>query len=149
MNKDVHFDADIFYTALIIRTIRQGCSLNIDSDFFLDKIMEDIMFVDRTLKNIMEQLDGDIHSIDTGQYVRNLYLVKRDLVFLLDDIRGMVFPFAQYLKQYESRFAQIIVSQKTDMMKLDDILTTDEQKNNDKDILSSEEYQILFDVENT
>ena len=147
MNSEIHYDADIFYVSLIIKTIRQGCTLATDPNFFLDKIVEDIMFSDKALKTLMQQLNGNELLVNVEQHLRNLYLAKHDLVLLLDDMRGESLPFAAYLKQYEPRFAQIILSQKTDMMEIDDMLNFNEQQTDKKNMVSSEEYQILFDNE--
>lgn len=147
MDKEVHFDADIFHAALVIRTIRKGCNLTTDPKLFLDKIVEDIMFSDKVLKQLMEQLDSSTRLVNVEQHYRNLYLVKRDFVFFLDDIRSQALPFAQHLEQYVTRFTQIITSQKTDMMKISDMLTTDDEESDKRNILSSEEYQILFNTE--
>ena len=147
MNNKIHYDANIFYLGLIIRTIQKGCTLDTDSNFFLDKIVEDIMFSDKALKNLMEELNGSELLIDSEQHLRNLYLTKRELVLLLEDISGQMLPFAKHLKQYENRFTQIIRSQKTDMVEIDNMLSFDEQQADKKNMVSSEEYQILFDTE--
>ena len=147
MDKKINHDANIFYASLIIRNIRRGSNLSIDMDLYLDKIIEDIMFADEVLKRLMDLLNGNDNLINSEQYLRNIYLVKRDLVLLLEDIQGATLPISDHLKQYGSRFSQIIYSQKRDMVEVDDMLNAGEQETDKKNMVSSEEYQILFDTD--
>ncbi len=143
MSPQIHYDANIFFVGQLIRDLRKGCSLEIDPAFFLDKIVEDIMFADDFLLRLSNQLNTTEQLVNREKYLRDLYLTKRELVLLLEDICGLVLPFAMHIVQYKSRLVQIIHNQREDMMSIDDKISS--QPGDEKNIVSREEYQILFD----
>jgi hypothetical protein len=145
VSSQVHYDADIFFASQIVRQIRRGCSISIDADFFLDKMIEDILFCDDILKTLLTRLNANDLLVNREQYLRDLYLAKRDLVMTLDDINGGNLEFASSMKQYSSRFTQIIRSQKEDMMAIDDTLNSDLRQEEEKAMVSQEEFSILMD----
>lgn len=145
MSAQVHYDANIYFISLIIRDLRRGCTLSIDPSYFLDKIIEDIMFCDESLKTLMNSLGKNDHLVNQEKHLRDLYLAKRDLVLLLQDLIGEELPFSSEIRQYVSRFTQIIRGQKEDMMEIDDSLNATIPQGDEKNIVSQQEYQILFD----
>ncbi len=149
MSSQFHYDSDIFYLSQIIRVIRRGVSIPIDQEFFLDKIIEDIMFVDGVLKSLYARLNQNDLLVNRQQYLRDTYLAKRDLVLLLEDLIGGSLEFSSEIKQYHSRLKQIIRSQKEDMMVIDDSLNSDSRHEEEKTIVSQEEFSILLDSDNT
>lgn len=147
MSSQFHYDADIYFISQLIRELRKGCSIKIDAEFYLDKMIEDLMFADDILKTLYSRLQGNDLLVNREQYLRDLYLTKRDLVMLLDDLNGGVLEFSKSVKQYNTRLAQIIRSQKEDMMAIDDVLNSEQRKEDEKNIVSQEEFSILLDNE--
>jgi hypothetical protein len=149
LSAQIHYDADIFQISQIIRLLRRGCSVDIDPEFYLDKIIEDILFADDILKTLYSRLNTNDLLVNREQYLRDLYLAKRDLVLLLEDVIGETLPFSGNMKQYSSRFSQIIRSQKEDMMAIDDTLNKDQRQEEEKNIVSQQEFSILMENEET
>lgn len=145
MSSPVNYDANIFFASQIIRILRQGTSLGIDDGLYLDKVMEDILFIDEVLKTLYTRLGNTQQLMNRDQYLRDLFLAKQDFTRLLEDLIADALDFSSKMKQYHSRLRQIIISQKDDMFNIDDTLNHQLRSEEQQLIVSQEEFSILLD----
>ena len=57
MNERFNYDDNIFFLNSIIKTLDNGFFLDIDANYFTDKIVEDLFFIDRCIRKILESLN--------------------------------------------------------------------------------------------
>ena len=86
MNKRINFEDDIFLLMVRIRMIRDIITLDADPELFLEKTLDDICFIDQTLKTLLGNLEHNHHLIE-----------REDLLEQLFNAEGQ---FSQILKEF-------------------------------------------------
>ena len=72
MNKLINFEDDIFILLMKIRMIRDIMTLDADSELFMEKTLNDICFVDQTMRIIFENLEQNQHLIEREELLEQL-----------------------------------------------------------------------------
>ncbi len=86
MTEKLYYDDNIFYINEIITTIDDAVQLDIDSGLFLDKIVEDILFVEGTLARLYGSLSENELLIRRTEHLRRILRSKQKYTQLLEDI---------------------------------------------------------------
>jgi hypothetical protein len=86
MNKRINFEDDIFLLMVRIRMIRDIITLDADPELFLERTLDDICFLDQSLKTILGNLEHNHH------------LIERDE--LLEQLSNAEGQFSQLLKEF-------------------------------------------------
>jgi len=97
MNKRINFEDDIFLLMIRIRMIRDIITLDADPELFLEKTLDDILFIDQTLKTLL----GDLE--------RNNHLIERDE--LLEQLSNAEEQFSQVLKDLSSHEGNLSIKE--------------------------------------
>lgn len=100
MNQQVHFDDNLFYLNLLIRTYRDGWKLPLDAEFFLGKAIEDLDYLDSVLNRLQDWLSKNPHLVQRVDYLQNLASTKTAYARLLNDLLAPNHPFAAALAPY-------------------------------------------------
>ncbi|MFW6368486.1 MAG: hypothetical protein ACOCZ9_02000, partial [Spirochaetota bacterium] len=82
----INYEDNIFFLSSIIKSLHTGTSLEIDRDFFRDKIIEDIAFVHSTLTRLHKSLKDNVYLIKRAEYMRELTRAIRSFCDFLDTI---------------------------------------------------------------
>ncbi len=72
MSKRLHFEDNIFFINILIRTIRDGLLLDLDSEYFLVKIMNDIGFIGDSLEKLLDELEKNERLLERQEQLLNL-----------------------------------------------------------------------------
>ncbi len=72
MGKRIHFEDDIFYLNTRIRNLEDMLSLEADPDFFLERTMDDLAFIDSCLGKILKSLLANEKFIEREDQLLNL-----------------------------------------------------------------------------
>jgi hypothetical protein len=83
MNKRINFENNIFILSERIRLLRDILSLETDPEIFLEKTIDDIYFINRTLDILLNIL------------TKNKHLIERDTQF--DNLSELEWQFSQVL----------------------------------------------------
>jgi hypothetical protein len=86
MNKRINFEDNIFILNTRIRVIRDMLLLDTDSDFFLEKTLDDLDFIDKTLSILLDTLTGNKKYIEREEQFHNLLETERSLFDVLRTI---------------------------------------------------------------
>jgi hypothetical protein len=86
MNKRINFEDSIFIINTRIRIIRDMLLLDTDPDLFLEKTLDDVVFIDRTLSILMDQLSDNKRFIERTEQFHNLDETERTLAEILSDL---------------------------------------------------------------
>lgn len=97
MNKRINFEDNIFILNGRIRMIRDLLVLDTDPDLFLEKTIEDIDFIDKTLEALLENLS------------ENKRLLERDVEF--DNLSDLEWQFTQVLSDFLDSSGNISAAQ--------------------------------------
>jgi hypothetical protein len=87
MDKRINFEDNIFILNTRIRVIRDLLLLDVDPDFFLEKTLDDLEFIDNTLSILLDNLTGNKRYIEREEQFHNLLETER---FLSEILRTIV-----------------------------------------------------------
>jgi hypothetical protein len=89
MYKRINFEDSIFIINTRIRIIRDMLLLDTDPDMFLEKTLDDVDFVDKSLSFLLEQLSDNKRFIERTEQFHNLAETERTFAeVLLDLVNG-------------------------------------------------------------
>ncbi|MDR0386499.1 MAG: hypothetical protein LBH57_00545 [Treponema sp.] len=77
MNKRINFEDSIFIINTRIRIIRDMLLLDADPDLFLEKTLDDVNFIDKTLAILLDQLSDNKRFIERTEQFHNLAETER------------------------------------------------------------------------
>lgn len=85
MHTHINFEDSIFIINTRIRIIRDMIVLDADPELFLEKTLDDVNFIDRTLSILLEQLSANKHFIERTEQFHNLAETERIFGEVLSD----------------------------------------------------------------
>ncbi len=142
----VNYEDNIFYLSTIIKTLSTGVSLDIDSNIFREKVIEDIAFVHSSITRLHNSLRDNAYLIRRTEYMRDLSRAVQLFISLLEKLQDHDTPFHEAIAETESTFHRYHNEQLGMQRELTRVLSsapsrTDEQE----DIISQDEYRFLFE----
>jgi len=148
MAAKTNFEDNIFYLSTLVKSLKAGISLDIDPEYFREKMVEDILFVDSNLSRIYSALKEGVYLIKRNEYLRNLARAKRIFAdFLTDTLEGG-YSFASSLDQYSTKFRASRSEQLADIQAINHLLDQPLSENVEQgDIISRDEYRFLFQAD--
>lgn len=109
MAHKIHYEDNLFYLHSILRALDAALRLSLDADLFRDKVVEDLFFLDATLKRIFASLKDNAFLLSRARYLRALR--RTDVAFqdllaaLMRGTLGQGLPFSDYRERLESTSA--------------------------------------------
>lgn len=144
MSSKVHYEDNLFFLHSILRTVESGLRLDVDTEFFRDKIIEDVFFIDATLMRMFSSLKENTYLINRSSYLRSL---RRTVVafsdFLEQFSRGDL-GFAETVSAYSDRLTTAHHAHYAVRKEIDTILDRDEIDDETSSVVSSQEYGFLL-----
>jgi hypothetical protein len=144
MANTVNYDDNLFYLMTVMRALRSGLQLEIDPELYLDRIVEDIFFIDRTIEQVYETLRRNTYLINRREHLRQLMRAKRGFADLLDDLVGDNTVFGKHLASFRGKLA---AARDKHVRDISDILRAMDGTPIEDDphtIVSQDEYRFLF-----
>lgn len=144
MQNKIHYEDDFFFLNLQMRLLREGFQLQVDADYFLDKILEDIRFLDSSLGRLLATLKENSKLIRRADYFHNL--VKTETVFteLLSDLVGNQFSFCEHLVPYHDELRARLEAHNNNVAEIRDLLKVLTAEDAEKeDVITQEELNLL------
>jgi hypothetical protein len=86
MNKRINFEDNIFILNTRVRAIRDLLFLDANPDFFLEKTLDDLEFIDNTLSILLDNLIGNKRYIEREEQFHNLLETDRFLSEVLQTL---------------------------------------------------------------
>ena len=86
MNKRINFEDDIFLLMIRIRMIRDIITLDADPELFLERTLDDIFFIDQTLKTLLGDLERHSHLIERDELLEQLSNADEQFSQVLKDL---------------------------------------------------------------
>lgn len=146
MKNKIHYEDDLFFLNLQMKLLREGFQLQIDADFFLDKALEDIRFLDSCLGRLLAILKENDKLIRRAEYFYNLVKTENAFIDLLQDLLSDKLPFCENLVPYREDFTARLEAHRADVKEIRDllkILTSEDEGR--EDVITQEEMSLLTD----
>lgn len=77
MGQWIHYEADIFFLMDSIHLLKRNLALEVDAAYFLDKVLQDLRFIDARLTGLHNSLKGNSYLLDRNKYIRYLYKAEK------------------------------------------------------------------------
>lgn len=140
----VNYDDNLFFVMTLTRALRSGLQLDIDPDYFRDKVVEDIFFIDRTLEQIYEALRTNTFLINRRDHLRELMRAKRNLADTLDEVLESQAAFSQHLEAFRAKLAGAREQHVRDISDIQRMMESGTPEADQETIVSQDEYRFLF-----
>ena len=148
MTRRVNYEDNIFYLTLIFKGISASLLLNIDTDLYRDRIIEDIRFLDKTSASIYQSLKANHLMIDRFTHLKGLQKLNSKVIALLEDILEERFPLASSLEQDFDLLQRIQSNRETELAGINEMITKQKESTDDQEpIVSEEEFKFLLSTE--
>jgi hypothetical protein len=143
MKSKIHYEEDLFFLNLQMKGLREGLQLSIDPDYFQDKILADLRFIDATLDKILSTLKGNPNLIRRAEYLYNLVKVEGAFVELLNTVLGTG-EMQEALEPYRGEFLQRRESHEADGEEIRTLLRLVSQSDEEReDVITADELTLL------
>lgn len=140
----VNYDDNLFFVMTLTRALKSGLQLEIDPDYFRDKVVEDIFFIDRTLEQIYEALRTNTYLINRRDHLRELMRAKRNFADTLDAILESQMTFSEHLEPFRAKIAGAREQHVRDISDIQKSMESREAETDQQTIVSQDEYRFLF-----
>ena len=147
VTRRINYDDNIFYIQSLIKGLRSGLRLDIDPDYFRDKIVEDIFFVDRTIQQIYDALKVNDLLINRIDHLREIIRAKRAFCDFLDEAAGDALPFSPSLEAFGDKLTSARETHARDIVDIQGVMEGRSTGEEPKNIVSNDEYRFLFQDE--
>jgi len=143
MKSKIHYEEDLFYLNLQMKGLREGLQLTIDPDYFQDKLLADLRFVDATLDRILSTLKENPNLIRRAEYLYNLVKVEGAFLDLLSSIMTGSGEMCEALEPYRNEFVQRRESHEADVQEIRTLLRLVSQEEEREDVITADELSLL------
>ena len=144
MASTVNYDDNLFHIMAITRTLRSGLQLDIDAQLYLDRVVEDLLFIDATLERVHEELRDSRYLINRRDHLRQLMRAKRAYSDLLGEILNGQTAFRVELSRIRSKLEAAHDQQQRDIDEIRDDMEQVGGEDDQHTIVSQDEFRFLL-----
>jgi len=143
MKAKIHYEEDLFYLTLLMKGLREGLRLTIDAEFFQDKFLADVRFVDSTLDRILGTLKDNPNLIRRAEYLYHLVKVQGTFLELLATVIDGTGDIAEALTPYRNEFVRRQESHDADIHEIRTLLRLVSPGEEREDVITADELSLL------
>lgn len=147
MTQYIHYEANIFMLNDLLRHIQRSLKIDIDNDYFLEKIKSDILFSESKLTNMYESLKNSTLQLDKDQYLRHLYKTKNLFIEMAESIINNSSGRSLDFSDFTPRLKEAVYEQQYEYNDIGDILSNNNEEGPGSDQISQEELMFLMSYE--
>ena len=136
MTRRINYDDDIFALALMVRCLRDMVKLEIDVEFFRDRILGDIAFLHATIGEVYQSLSARPSFAKRREHLKEIQRLKSSFAALIGEMShiGGALPLADIRASHEA-----------DIIEIGRMVAAREKASPEEaGIISQEELEILF-----
>jgi len=148
MIKNIHFGDNIFFLGSLIKTLTEGFSLDVDEEYFIDKTVEDLFFIDGTLRRILNALKDNNLLIDRKEYLRNLLKTDINYLDLINQIMEGKIAGSFNFEGFKDKFISVTEGIEDDISQISSMLSLNEEVEKSTELVSNEEFKFLLKEDN-
>jgi len=149
MEKQINFGDNIFFLTLILKGLSSGVRLSLDHDLFLDKLVEDVFFLEGSIERVFELIKQRVLLTDRLGHMKNLETLSSDFAVFLEEIIMGDVPVAEHLAAFSEKFDSMKDRQHKLVSEIKGIIhENDQSEATEEDMVSREEFEFLLAEEN-
>ena len=145
MAKRISYDDNLFFIGEKVRILTDCLDLDIDATIFLDKIVDEILFIENALSSIYQSLMENDLLLERPDHLHSLMRAKGRFAHLLESLARADLTFSAHVVPFEGKFKASAASQREDIDDIRTMLTeSDETGTSDSALVSEEEFKFLL-----
>lgn len=144
MTQYIHYEANIFMLNDMLKHLKKILKIDIDNDYFLEKIKSDILFADGKLADLYESLKDSTLQLDKAQYFRHLYKTKSLFLEIIESILSNSTGRSLDFTDFHDRLKAAVLEQQFEYDDIRKILAKTDEDEPDSDQISQEELMFLM-----
>lgn len=144
MTQYIHYEENISMLNDMLKHIQRSLKIDIDNDYFLEKIKSDILFAESKLADIYESLKDSTLQLDKAQYFRHLYKTKSLFIEITESILYHNTGRSLDFTDFNIRLKDAVLEQQYEYDDIGKILANTDTDSIDKDQISQEELMFLM-----
>jgi len=145
MTRRINYEDDIFSLALQVRCLRDMLKLEIDPEFFRDRIVGDIAYLDATIGRISQGLRAGPSFVGRQDHLREMRKLEQAFVEALSEILQKRAPFWQHLAERLQSLQEMQAAHLREAADIRSVLSGQASGQQEEDhMVSTEELKILF-----
>ena len=144
MGYKINYEDNIFFLNSLIKTLQKGMNLEIDPEFFRDKLVEDLLFLDQSLMQLFSSLSSSRFLISRHQHLRDLQRTMSLFIDLLDSILDGKLEFAPQLKSAGVRLKSCRLEQHKCCDDIRAMISDSPPEDEHEDTVSQDEFRLLL-----
>jgi len=147
MTQYIHYEANIFMLNDLLRHIQRSLQIDIDNDYFIEKIKSDLLFSESKLTDLYESLKDSTLQLDKDQYLRHLYKSKNLFIDIAESILNNSAGRSLDFSDFTPRLKEAVYEQQYENNDISDILSSNNEQEPGSDQISQEELIFLMSSE--
>lgn len=144
MSAKIHYEDNLFFLHSILRTVEAGLRLDINVEFFGDKILEDVFFVDAMLLRTMAALKENDQLVNRTAYLRSLRRTVTAYSSFIDRAIAGDLGYNDIFSPYTEKLTASAAAHSSIRREIDALLDRIEPDEETNNIVSSEEFGFLL-----
>ncbi len=139
----IHYEEDLFLLKEMLRTLKRGCSISIDASIFLEYTINQLLFINKALKELYSSI-SEANCIKSPEQIRNILRVSSNFRDLIDDLVNDRLKFSEYTKSYVEDLRIIEREHIKSSASIKELLISLSESDEQEDLVSEEEFMFLF-----
>ena len=145
MTKRINYADNIFFMNLILKQLSSGLRLSIDAEFFLDKLYDDIAFLDSTVGKILRSLKDNEQILNRLEYLKGLERLNQHFIDFLSGIVEGRFSFSNNLEYLFQQLNIMKVNRQQELLEIGEIIRNSQVSLGETNqMVSEEEFKFLL-----
>ncbi len=144
MTQCIHYEENIFMFLDLLTHINRGLKLDIDEEYFGEKIISDLLFAESGLSRIFLSLKESTLQLDREQYFRFLFKAAERYISIGKKIIAEGNTLSIDFSGFTSRLKESILAQEKLINEIKDLLTSDTDLEETADQISQKEMSFLM-----
>lgn len=144
MPEKIRYDDNIFFIRSLIRTLHDAIRLDVDIEYFADKILEDILFINASIQKIYGSLKNNSLLIRRNVYYHSIMKLKEAYVHFLNELRSTGGGVGNSFEHMRTKFKLITENNLKDLEEIKDIISGIEVGKVEGDTISQSELHYLM-----
>jgi len=144
MRNSIHYEEDLFYLTLLMKTLREGLQLPVDHEYFREKFLSDLWFVGDTLTKLFVTLKENTSLIRRSEYLYNLVKAEDAYIELLSvTLAPGPGELREALADYRNDFLRRRGTHDTDAHTIRGLLKLVDTEEERQDVITADELALL------
>jgi len=145
MPQKIHYRDDLFLLSTLVKTLEVSLSIEADPEYYRDKVVGDLFFIDATIRSLAENLIQNSHLSARAEYLKLLERVSSDFWRALERLQTGESPSAENYSAIAPQVKSLVSGQRSISQNLrsliDESLSSDSV---DTDLVSGDEISRLL-----